>query len=281
MRSGTAAQATGVLLDALAALGLLEKRNDAYSNVPAILKLLEDPSETVMSYLRHQSNSWRNWSALTEVVRKGRQENRSRDQAENFDFAGALRLGCREAAERMNLMIDFSGIRHICDMGCGPGALCMELLQMHHELRATLVDRDRDALSAARRHAESRGVQDRVEIVCGDIFTTEFDRRFDMVVMSLVLCLFFREEVSVLLRKAKAALQPGGILLLGEVLLDSSGTSRTRATLFNTHLLVSGARGGLYSLDAICDLLRESGFGYRRNFPTNLYEVIVGSNESE
>lgn len=278
-RTGCNERATAIFLDALAGMGLLEKRGDAYINAPSIRHLLSGgSSNALMAYLRHQNNSWRNWSSLTEVIKTGQAGKKHSDKKGRIDLAGAMRYGSVEAAERLNLMVDFTGIRNICDMGCGPGAVCMELMQIHPHLKAVLLDHDREALKIARQEARVRGLQDRIEIVHGDILTEDSGKNFDMVFMTLVLCLFTRRDAMCLLKKAKGTLRPGGLLVLGEVLLSDSGKSPVAATMFAVHLLVSGAPDGLFSLGEIRRMLVDCGIENLCNFPANPYHIIVGRN---
>ena len=279
-RIGANSRATEIILDALTGLGLLEKNGNEYSNVPLIMDMLCGfSSDALISYFRHQSNSWQNWSALTEVVKAGFPAKRQWDNHGSIDLAGAMRYGSKEVAERLDLMVDFSDIRNICDLGCGPGAVCMELLQKHPHLSAVLIDYDEEALNIAGREAQSRNFQDRVRLMQKDILDANVEENFDMVIMSLVLCLFNRKDAIRLLEKAKMLLRPGGVLILGEVLLDGSRKTPASATLFAVHLLVTGAMGGLFSLDDIRKMLIDCGIRYQRNFPTNLYHIIVGKNE--
>lgn len=278
-RIGTHDRATGIFLDALTGLGLLEKHDNAYMNAPWIKETLCGPSsDALTAYFRHQSNSWRIWSSLTEIVKTGRAEKHPPDVKSRIDLAGAMQYGSKETAERLDLMVDFADIRNICDMGCGPGAVCMELLQRHPHLKAVLVDHDKEALTIAKREARSRNLQDRVEIVQDNIVTANTGKNFDMVILSLVLCLFTRGDAILLLEKARTALRTGGVLILGEVLLSNSRTSPAAAALFAMHLLVTGAAGGLFSLDEIRKMLADCGIEYQCNFPANLYHIIIGRN---
>ena len=65
-------RATTILLDALAALGLLEKRDIHYS-VPPDLRgwLVEESPETILPMLRHAMTILRSWSQLAWVAKSG------------------------------------------------------------------------------------------------------------------------------------------------------------------------------------------------------------------
>ncbi|MHB8846370.1 MAG: methyltransferase family protein [Nitrospirota bacterium] len=65
-------RATGILLDAVAALGLLRKTKGSYRlTVPAKQFLLPSSPWYQGDMLRHMDTLWKNWSGLDEVVRTG------------------------------------------------------------------------------------------------------------------------------------------------------------------------------------------------------------------
>lgn len=280
--AGTNEGATENLLNALTGLGLLEKYHERYSNAPVIMEMLSKKSyKSTLAWFRHQNNSWQGWSTLTEVVKVGCPINKPWSREMSEDLAMAMRLGAKDIADQLDLMIDVSKIRHICDMGCGPGAITMELLQMHPHANAVMIDHDKNALDIATQDAAARSLLDRVEFVNQNILTNRIKKKFDMVILSLVLCLFARQEIIHLLNKVKAILQPDGTLILGEILLNESMTSPTSAALFSVQLLVNGSIRGAFSLADIIELLSLCGFRYDRNFPTKLHHIIVGKNESD
>lgn len=279
-RTGTDERATELLLNVLASLSMLERKGHKYRNAANIVEILRiEPCKPLMAAFRHSSNSWQTWSALTRVVKKGLPEKVPWSRKMSIDLAETMRLGAKDIADRLDLMIDFSAIQRICDMGCGPGTICMELMQKHPHLTAVLIDHDKYALDIASQHAAVNGLQDRVKIVNGNILNNEIHGHFDMVIMSLVLCLFSSKEVVHLLSKAKTILLPGGTLVLGEILLNQPGTAPVSKTLFNLQLLVNGSRGGLFSLEGIRELMRDCGIRYERNFPTAFHHIIVGRND--
>jgi DNA-binding IclR family transcriptional regulator len=76
---GTDRRATTFLLDALAALGLLIKRDDSYSVPEDVAKLLTEQSrENILPMVRHLANSLRRWAELARVVQTGRPAQRTR-----------------------------------------------------------------------------------------------------------------------------------------------------------------------------------------------------------
>ena len=68
----TAQRGTAILLDALTAMGLLDKKNGRYSCQNEIAELLSaDSPATVLPMAHHAAGLWRRWSELTHVVQYG------------------------------------------------------------------------------------------------------------------------------------------------------------------------------------------------------------------
>ena len=71
-RLGCDPRAVTMLLDALAALDLLEKRQDRYSVPPELRPwLIEGDPQSVLPMLRHMGNLVRGWSQLAWTVKEG------------------------------------------------------------------------------------------------------------------------------------------------------------------------------------------------------------------
>jgi ubiquinone/menaquinone biosynthesis C-methylase UbiE len=232
-----------------------------------------------LAWFRHQNNNWQKWSELTRIVQSGCLERKYWSREMSVDLAMTMRLGAKNLADRLDLMIDFSHIHRICDMGCGPGTVSMELLKIHPHIHAVLIDHDTNALDIARQDAAVMGVHDRIDLVNQDILACKIEKEYDLVIMSLVLSLFSRQEALHLLNKAKSVLRRDGTLLVGEILLNESRTSPPSAILFAVQLLTSGACGGSFSLKEISEMFRICGIRYERHFPANSCHIIMGRNE--
>ena len=66
-------RATELLLNALSALGVLDKRGDTFSIPPRLAPLLSGSDETsVLPMVRHHTTCAHRWDTLADVVRTGR-----------------------------------------------------------------------------------------------------------------------------------------------------------------------------------------------------------------
>lgn len=88
--------------------------------------------------------------------------------------AAALRFNSPLGDDRAAAIVEAVGAsaqRHVVDLGCGRGALLLDVLRHHEHLTGTGVDTDEAALDAARRQAQAAGVADRATFVPGDLAT--------------------------------------------------------------------------------------------------------------
>jgi len=74
-------RATEILLDALAGLGVIKKsKAGTYRNTPMATRyLVRGSREYQGDILRHAATMWENWTALDDVVKRGRPARRARD----------------------------------------------------------------------------------------------------------------------------------------------------------------------------------------------------------
>jgi len=101
----------------------------------------------------------------------------------------------------------------VADLGCGTGALSVEMARWARSVLA--IDKSRDALEAARARAEREGARN-VEFITGDLHKLDIRRRFDLVVASQ--SLHFVDDPPRVLSQARKLLKKGGKLLVLELL---------------------------------------------------------------
>lgn len=89
----------------------------------------------------------------------------------------------------------------VLELGCGPGALSVDLLDAGAR-RVKGVDLSAASIDAARRRATEHGAADRAEFEVGDAAVVELDRH-DWVILDRVLCCY--ADVDRLMRRSMAA----------------------------------------------------------------------------
>ncbi len=139
------------------------------------------------------------------------------------------------------------------DVGGGTGAFLEAVARRHPELRLTLADLPAVTESAARRLA-SRGLAGRIEVVAAD-FRAALPAGADAV--SLVRVLYDHDDAAVatLLSRVRAALPPGGRIIVSEPMLGTTSGD----TYFAVYTLAMGT-GRTRSRERIGELLGAAGF---------------------
>jgi 2,7-dihydroxy-5-methyl-1-naphthoate 7-O-methyltransferase len=114
---------------------------------------------------------------------------------------------------------DWSGVRHVVDVGGGTGALVAEVLRANADIRATLVDLP-DTVARGRRFLVECGLDGRCEFA-GQSFFDRLPTGGDVYLLSGVLHDWDDESATAILRRcSEAACQTGRV-----VILESQGTA--------------------------------------------------------
>lgn len=126
---------------------------------------------------------------------------------------------------------DWSRARHVLDVGGAPGGLLTAILRAAPEARGTLLDLP-GAADRARERIAAAGLEDRVDVVGGDFFD-ELPVSADVVVLSFVLLNWSDPEALRILARCRAALRPGGRIVLLERAEAPSGGTRASDLYFS------------------------------------------------
>jgi ubiquinone/menaquinone biosynthesis C-methylase UbiE len=124
--------------------------------------------------------------------------------------------------------------RALLDVGANTGKWALRCLAQSPDVELTLVDLPAQ-LAVARAAVEHAGGRDRVRYVPMDLLAGEaLPREYDAVWMSQFLTCFSEEMVESLLRRARAALAPGGRLYILDTLWDRQKYEISAYCLINT-----------------------------------------------
>lgn len=160
-------------------------------------------------------------------------------------------------AEALDLPAD-QPIR-VLDVGGGHGGYSMALARRYANVQAMVFELPA-AAEVARELIASEGMGDRVSVQVGDFQKEALGSGYDLLLLFGMLVSETPVGKLALLRKAHAALVPGGMLAIRGFWLDDERTGPAEATLFSLHMLLSTDACDISTRAEISDWLSEAGF---------------------
>jgi len=250
-----------MLLGALLALDLVEKDGDRYWNAPvATACLVPGAPKDRTGIIRHAANGWDAWSRLSEAVVTGTGAPvEIRNEAERRDFINGMNNIAKESARQVAAAIDLSPYRHVLDAGGGPGAYTIAFLQAHPQMCATIFDLP-EVIPMARERVIHAGLQDRVRFLPGDLTVDAFGSGYDLVLVSNIIHSFSAEANRKLVRKCYEALEPGGLLIIKDFLVNNDRSGPPFSLIFALQMLVRTGVGDTYTIDEVKEWTDTAGF---------------------
>jgi predicted O-methyltransferase YrrM len=248
-----------LLLAACASLGLLERDGDGYRNSPLAEEFLVrgKPYYFGGQVAYCDQRTYLPWHRIGEALRTDRPLTWDPDMQESmFDTADPQMLSSFWdamfstsvfTARALAQAVDLSGSTRLLDVGGGAGAYPIELCRTHPGLTATVLDLPHVCELAAQRIAGA-GLSDRIGTAPGDFLTGgTLPGGHDVVLFSMILHDWDAATNRALLAKAYAALEPGGLVIVSELLLDADRTGPPAAALMGMNMLVETVGGRNYS----------------------------------
>ncbi len=253
-RIGADARGTEILLNALAALGLVKKTSGKFRNSAKSRRFLVKGSPRYQGdILRHGDILWRNWSQLDEVVRTGKP---ARAAGDHESFIRGMHNNAVLRAGKIIGALDLKGVKTALDLGGGPGTYSIELAR--RGISVTLFDLA-ETIPISREIVADSGTGG-VNFLEGDFFTDDFGVGYDLIFISQVLHSFSSEDNTLLLCKCRKALRKNGKIAVYEFLIDNTLTAPLHSALFSVNMLINTGGGRSYSPGEITSWLSSAGF---------------------
>ncbi len=261
---GADLRGTTILLDALTAIGMLEKAGGLYVCAAGVARTMTaEGDDRVLAMAQHQANCLRRWAQIAKVVKTGRPAEREPsvrgEDADKAAFIGAMHDINVRVADTVVADVESLAFSHLLDIGGASGTWTIAFLRSHPEARATIFDLPHVIPLAEHRLSEEK-LRDRVNLVVGDFYADKLPKGADLALVSAIVHQNSREQNRELFRKAYDALDPGGHILIRDILMDESRTSPTSGALFAVNMLVATEGGGTYTFDELSEDLASAGF---------------------
>ena len=273
-------------LDALVALGMLERRAGIFSNTSETDFYLDRAKATYIGSFFEMWNvrGYPFWGSLSEALRTGKPQNELKGGEDSFTAVYAksdrLRLflcsmtgHSLPSAMAIARQFPWDKYRTFADIGTAEGCLPIQVTLANPRLVREGFD-----LPMVRPFFEENVVsfqlQDRVRFREGDFFKDPL-LDADVLVMGMILHDWNLEEKRELLKKAHEALPNGGCLVVYERLIDDERRKNVAGLLMSLTMLIETQAGFDYTGADCCGWMREAGFKETYVEPLTAIESMV------
>ncbi len=251
------------LLNALAAMGLLVKKEGKYSNTDVSGRLLHAESPDNLNHIiLHHKNILNGWSQLDKAVTIGKPVKgtslNGEQERENF-LMGMFNLA-KSSAPLIAQKIDLSSYSNLLDLGGGPGTYAIYFCLAHDKLQATILDRPTSEPFAQKTVAQYN-LSDRISFLGGDFNQDALpEKTFDVAWLSHVLHSNGPDACQHLIERVAKSLLPRGRIIIHDFFLNDEKDGPEFPALFALNMLVGTQDGRSYSEEETREMLTKSGF---------------------
>lgn len=264
-------RAVCALLPFLGHLGFLNEYGGTWKLTPlARHYMLNDSQFSWGGIFRREGRMMKRHGLLIEAITGKKQDQDGRDRpAESWESGQVDMDMAREvtafmhshsiaAAVGMTKTIDFSGVTRMLDVGGGSGCFAIALAKMDKNNRCTVLELPA-ICELANDYIAEAGVAEQVDTTSIDMFREPWPEGYNAHFFSNIFHDWSFETCRELTRSSFDALEPGGKILLHEMLLNDSGNGPYPANAFSL-LMAIGTMGQQFTLPQLREILGSAGF---------------------
>jgi hypothetical protein len=256
-------------LDALVALGFLQRTDSTYSNTPATDLYLDRRKPTYIGGLLEMANHrlYGHWGRLTEAVRTGKAQSELgdggfealyADPARLREFLSAMSGISRGTARAIAAKFPWSNYSSFVDVGTAQGDTAAQIALAHPHLSGTGFDLPQVG-PIFEEYAESHGLTCRLRFAPGSFFEDPLPQA-DVVIMGHILHDWSLDVKRTLIRKAYNAIPEGGAFIVFEAIIDDDRSKNAFGLMMSLNMLIETPDGFDFTGADCRRWMREAGF---------------------
>lgn len=277
------------VLNACVGLGFVTKDGDRYQNSPlADAFLVKGKPGYVGNMIKQTADRYVAWEKMPDAVRTDKPVlpltgakllNAPPEVLDNY-VHGLFDMG-KGLAQRIGSLVDLSNCRSLLDVAGGSGVYSIILCRQFPRLKATVFELP-PILQRTRQIIAREGMADRVNVREGNYFTDDFGSGLDAVLLSNMLQTEGRQTCHMVLKKALAALNPGGKILIHGIMPNADRVSPLLPVVFSVFMMLVFPEGEAYPAEEIIGWLHETGFigGQKILLPPPAFSSLVVAQKS-
>ena len=259
-------------LDALVALGFLERHDGVYSNTPATDLFLDKKKPSYIGGIMEMCNhrSYGHWNSLTEGLRTGLPQNELKgggapvfqtiyaDPARLKEFLKAMTGVSHGANLAIAAKFPWANYRTVVDAGPAQGDLLVQVALKNQHLLGIGFDLS-EVGPIFEEYVEANGLASRLQFQAGSFFTDPLPRA-DVIMMGHILHDWNLDEKRMLIAKAYEALPEGGALMVYDAIIDDDRSKNAFGLMMSLQMMIE-THGGFDYTGADCiGWMKEAGF---------------------
>ena len=285
-RLGYQVRAVRALLPVLTYLGFLNEYDDSYKLSPmARTYLLENSPYSYAGVFSREGRMLVRHKLLIEAITGKKEKHAGRDRpAESWgsgqvdmemakEVTAFMHSHSMAAAVGMTHSIDFSTIRRVLDVGGGSGCFSIALANLDKEKSCTILELP-TICELANDYIADAGVSGQVDTTSIDMFREPWPKGYDAHFFSNIFHDWSFDTCRELAKSSFDALEPGGKILLHEMLLHDGGKMPYPAIAFSL-LMSIGTMGQQFTLPQLREILESAGFVNVNSHDSHGYYSIV------
>ena len=258
-------------LDALVALGMLQRTGDQYSNTPDTDIFLDRKKPSYVGGMLEMANArlFGFWGSLTEGLRTGTPQNEAKTGGNFFSalFSDPARLkeflkGMTGISMGANMTIakqfPWSNYKTFIDIGTAQGGLAVQVALANEHITGGGFDLPVVG-PVFEDYVESFGLSERLQFYPGNFFEDALPKT-DVLGMGHILHDWNLEEKRRLIAKAYEAIPEGGALITYDSVIDDERKQNAFGLLMSLNMLIETPGGFDYTGADCCGWLQEAGF---------------------
>jgi len=260
-------------LDALLALGFLQRADGKYANTPATDLFLDKHKPSYIGGLLEMANQrlYEHWSHLTEALRTGKQQNEAKDAEGPSPFealyADPARLKTFLAAmtgisRGANLAIarkfPWNQYQTFADVGTAQGDLAVQVSLANPHLSGIGYDLA-EVGPIFEEYVEQHELNHRLRFQHGNFFENPLPKA-DVITMGHILHDWNLDEKKALLRKAHEAIPSGGAVVVYDSVIDDDRSQNAFGLMMSLSMLIETPGGFDYTGADCMGWMKEVGF---------------------
>jgi SAM-dependent methyltransferase len=252
------------LLDALAGVGLIEKREGRYRLDPGAVDYLSRSGPCcLLDALRYNAAMYPLWGRLATCVREGRPvvppaAHLGGDPEQTRRFVLGMHSRALAVAPAVVPALDLRGARRLLDVGAGPGTFSVALAERYPGLCITLLDLP-PVLAVTRELVGGGPAADRISFHPADYRCDPLPSGYAAVLFCGALHQEDAESAARVMAGLAAALEPGGRLFVVDMMLEPTRTAPVFSALFALNMMLVNPSGRVFTGEEVCGLAGGAG----------------------